>query len=626
MGKYFDKLYIIICFFISYNAFSQPVLTGLQYNPVIKTYLKSNPLNLTKAKNASDTINLPFFDDFAKPGIYPDTNLWLDNYAYINDSYGDNPTTLGVATLDIIDASGEVYTDANSASFIADYLTSKPINLNYLPADSVYLSFFYQPQGKAYNGPESKDSLVLEIKSPSTAWQSVWRAAGSVNQQFKQVLIPIKDTTYLKKGFQFRFKNYASIASSSSGLGSWTSNGDIWNIDYIKIDTTRNINDTIIDDVGCVYGSKSFLKNYGSIPWEHYQSVSSEQVDTFSLIYRNNSTQTRNIQRFVNLYNVNNNTLDNTFNLGSENAYPYQLIDYSQTFSYNLFPYNASVDSSLFLLKSYIVWDTVLIHKPYRWNDTIRYYQKFYNYYAYDDGNPESGYCLNGQGTQNAKLAYKCYTYKPDTLRAIQMYFNQTVNESQYSQNYFYLTIWSYKDGLPDTVVYQQMGVRPEYNGLNQFHNYLLDTSLVVSDTFFIGWMQTTSDCLNIGFDFSRNTREKTYFNIHGNWERESSGFEGSLMIRPVFGKVFSTGIENNKLTNQQIKVYPNPANDILNIVLNENKESKLYIYNLEGQLYKFEILIGNENKINIESLPKGMYIIKIITPDEAFLNKLIKL
>lgn len=620
------SFYTLIFILLSAYGYSQPILTGLQYNPVIKNYLKAHPNCLRQTKAAPDTLQLPFFDDFAKPNVYPDSTLWLDKLAYINTNYGNNPPSLGVATLDIIDSTGKVYTNASVNSFIADYLTSKPINLNYQPSDSIYLSFYYQPKGNSYNGPESQDSLVLEFKTPSINWQSVWRAEGSSNISFKQAMIPITQSTYLQNGFQFRFKNYATTAGLS--LQGWTSNGDLWNIDWVKIDTGRTINDTIADDVSLVYGSRSFLKDYESIPWKHYQSVTSQQLDSFKLAYRNNSSQTKNIQRFVNLYKVNNNnlTLDSTFNLGSENVAPNQYVNYSMNFSYNLFPQTSAGDSALFLIKSYLIWDTVAITRPLRWNDTASYHQKFYNYYAYDDGSPESGFCLNGQGAQNAKLAYKCHTYQADTLRAIQMYFNQTSNNNQTSQQYFYLNIWNDNGGKPGTVIYSQIGARPEYYGLNVYHNYVLDSAIALPQgDFYVGWIQTTPDCLNIGFDLSKNEINKIYYDIGGSWQQETSGFEGSIMMRPVFGKTLPTNIVGNRITESNLKVYPNPANDVLNIDLNNNTGSKLYICNIGGQLMRYEILNSSDNKINIATLQSGMYIIKIVTSSQIHYSKFIK-
>ena len=150
---------------------------------------------------------------------------------------------------------------------IADYLTSKPIDLDPL-LDSVYLSFFYQPEGIG-NDPQPEDSLVLEFYSPSQSqWFNIWSVEGSPNQNFNRVMIPIADAIYLEKGFQFRFKNYATLSG----------NLDHWHIDYVRLDAGRSIGDTVIVDVAFVYNTASMLKNYQAMPWKHFLASTTDQI------------------------------------------------------------------------------------------------------------------------------------------------------------------------------------------------------------------------------------------------------------------------------------------------------------------------------------------------------------
>ena len=58
---------------------------------------------------------------------------------------------------------GEFYSNSGyDVSFIADYLSSQPINLDYSADKNIYLSFYYQPQGFG-DSPEETDSLILEF-------------------------------------------------------------------------------------------------------------------------------------------------------------------------------------------------------------------------------------------------------------------------------------------------------------------------------------------------------------------------------------------------------------------------------------------------------------------------------
>jgi len=227
------KIYItFIVLLIASISFSQPVLTSLQDNPTIIKYNRTH--KFIKTKITIDTLSLPFFDDFAKRNIYPDSSLWLDMNIFVNTSAGENPPSVGVATFDALDSIGHLYDDAGPTQFIADKLTSKPIDLNGTSADSIYLSFYYQARGFTGNAPEESDSLVLEFKTPQTNWTHIWVAVFDSTFDFKKVMLPITDTTYLKKGFQFRFYNYATIGGSY--LPSWSFNSDYWNIDFVNLD------------------------------------------------------------------------------------------------------------------------------------------------------------------------------------------------------------------------------------------------------------------------------------------------------------------------------------------------------------------------------------------------------
>ncbi len=173
--QWFPIFFMVL--FIDLQA--QEQMLGLNQNVLIQ----DQPI--FKAEQETSVL-LPFFDDFKQDDYLPNASLWMDQNAFVNTGFQKFPTNYGVATLDVLDANGAIYNHANSFSFIADYLTSNPIRLDTLPAkhryllaaDSVYLSFYYQPQGKG-NAPESSDSLVLEFYSGrDQLWYPVWSAEG----------------------------------------------------------------------------------------------------------------------------------------------------------------------------------------------------------------------------------------------------------------------------------------------------------------------------------------------------------------------------------------------------------------------------------------------------------------
>ena len=111
-------------------------------------YNNSNLNNSYRINNVvKSSLDLPFIDDFSYNSSYPDSNLWQNNNVYVNQCYGVNPITIGVATFDGLNFNGYPY-DVNLINIDAlpaDTLTSHYIDLSVI--DTAYLMFFYQPQG-----------------------------------------------------------------------------------------------------------------------------------------------------------------------------------------------------------------------------------------------------------------------------------------------------------------------------------------------------------------------------------------------------------------------------------------------------------------------------------------------
>ena len=84
-----------------------------------------------------------------------------------------------------------------------------------------------------------------------------------------------------------------------------------------------------------------------------------------------------------------------------------------------------------------------------------------------------------------------------------------------------------------------------------------------------------------------------------------------------------ANGIKSKNLENENIVLYPNPANDILNIEFNlENKEmfSKIRILNNLGQVIREEEL--RNNSINIKDLPNGVYYLNLFSDKSGSVSK----
>jgi hypothetical protein len=579
----------------------------------------------------TDTLELPFFDDFSKDRCYPDPELWSDVDAFINNSYANDPVSIGVATLDAIDNTGHLNGDSN-IPFESDFLTSLPLNMDYPDHTDTWLSFFYQPKGNG-DEPEPEDSLTVDFYSPVTnEWETVWAVEGQPLIPFTQVWIQVADTSYFHTGFRFRFKNYASLPKSQS-FPSYNSNVDHWNVDYVYLDKGRSQSDSSIKDVSMITDLPSILKSYESVPWPHFPSAYLTEIQpTLKISYRNNDIITRNVTRFLEIKDILTGAAPYLLSGGAVNVEAGMKDEYEFIFN---FPFDENNrDSAIFSLKSYLVTD----EDDYKWNDTVTRYQAFNNYYAYDDGTAEAGYGISGEGSSSAALAYQFKTFKEDTLRSVKMYFNRTLDNI--SQVYFYLTVWDNDDenDRPGNLIYSMPGYRPEYyNELNKYYNYNFDTLLIVSDIFYVGWIQTNTVLLNVGFDRNNNNRSKIFYNLGQEWVNTS--FNGSLMIRPVLGKETDWPVSVNKMIRNEMKVYPNPAKDFIRIELpsctfnyaagansnvTENSTVTLSIFNLQGGLVYQSIITGDEN-IPVHQLVTGMYLIRVQIPGlQPFNTKLL--
>ncbi|NVO03635.1 MAG: T9SS type A sorting domain-containing protein [Bacteroidetes bacterium] len=615
---------------ICFSVFSQEIITGLGSNVQIKEKIKAQgKLNISNSPKTTTYLNLPFVDDFSKLNVFPDSSLWSDKFAFINADYALHPPTLGVATFDAINDSGNIYIDAASTAFIADYLTSNEIRLDsemiipahpYKVSDSIYFSFYYQPQGIG-NAPETDDSLVVEFYSPSNAkWYHAWSSKGMPittfytqnNSYFKQIMIPVLDSAnFFQKGFKFRFKNYASLANNS--MPSWAGNVDQWNVDYVYLNQNRNKADTVKRDVAFVEKAPSMLKNYQSMPCSQFLvNPGPEMKSNLKMSISNLDTAIHNYSYRYEIFDKNLLPLNN-YPGGSWNIWPFLdsgLVNYAPHATPAVtYSFPCIGDSSYYFIK-HIVHEGVIGDNRQQ-NDTTTFEQKFFNYYAYDDGNPEAGYGLT---PANSKMAYRFTLNHPDTLRAIQMFFNKTYNNS--NQQYFFLKIWSSLS--PETVIYSRAGYKPQFeDSLNQFYTYFItDTTLVLSGTFYIGWLQTTDDNLNIGFDWNNDNHANIFYNVDGTWQNSQKA--GSIMLRPVLGKqIYFAGLSENADIKNEMNVFPNPTTSgIINFSVKAGnsdnlRNAKIEIYDLTGRTI---ISTEYQSQVNVQNLTDGLYFYRIFS------------
>jgi hypothetical protein len=594
-------LYLVLLNVCLVNLHAQEIVTGLQSNYIITSAREKQRSNKTISSNG--TLELPFFDDFSGQHVFPDNKKWLDNYVFINDTYSDRQRTTGIATFDALDNTGRLYETASPSVFEADHLTSRSLNLNYSASENVWLSFFYQAGGLG-DPPEVNDSLTLQFFAPvENKWYSVWRVGGNTYQKFKPVIIRIDKSRFLQSGFQFRFINYASLSPNPNDP-SMVGNCDIWNIDYVLLDKNRNAGDTVFADVAFRLPLRSLLKSYEAMPWKQFKKIYLQEMgSSIPVHYRNNDIITRNVTRNFEIWDVNKNLLSHSFSAGATNIPPLTNIDYNANliYTYN----NDNNDSALFRITCSLQTDAF---DP-KGNDTLVYYQRFTNYFAFDDGSAEGGYGINGLGSRNAMMAYRYVSFMQDTLRAIRICFNDSYLNA--NKRAFDLMVWDDNNGIPGNVLYSMPEVMVEQgNMLNGFYTYNFPDGVMVNNTFYVGWKQRTETFLNAGFDVNTPNAGRQFFWLNGNWLQ--SQVKGTVMIRPVVGDPLKiTSIKDTYYRNKNlVNIWPNPATDYFYVNSGDLQLSGLtYVSVLD--IYGRELIkVPLSERVDISSLQEGMYII----------------
>ena len=607
----------IICLAIacsSLKGIAQEFLKPLSSNNCLINARK-NYVSTQKALTTVTLDTIPFFDDFsyATKSSYPSHNHWVDSNVYINTGFPIAPISIGVATFDGLNKNGAPYNvfAPLASSARADTLTTRPINLQkkgglvYSPADSIYLSFYYQAEGRG-DAPESLDELALELYKPNQKiWSKIWSKSGynpsATDTTFKRVMIAITDTAYYDSLFQFRFVNKATLSGSL----------DHWHLDYVYLNKNRTKTDTVIEDVTFGYVSTPFLKNYSSMPYRQF--IASEMATNINTYMRNNSliakTKTYKFDIFPktggpSLFNYTGGT--NPILPFQPNGWHINPSDFNPTFSY-IFP--PLLDSTFFK----IVHTTFATPDKVRENDTLIQIQKLTNYYAYDDGTAEQGYYLN---TYGAKTAVRFTLNTSDTLKALKIYFDPIIDQTAITNSTFRVMVWADGGGVPSStsVIYRDSVSYPQYlqGNHNLFVNYNLTSCLVLNPgTYYFGIQQTTNKALNIGFDKNTNHMNALYYDIGSGWTQ--STIPGSIMINPVLG-CYDPFVGIKEQTKQDaFNLYPNPAQNNLTIQTDavHFEKANLDIQNPFGQSVLNTSFINNE-VLDISGLPNGIYLVVI--------------
>lgn len=112
-------------------------------------------------------------------------------------------------------------------------------------------------------------------------------------------------------------------------------------------------------------------------------------------------------------------------------------------------------------------------------------------------------------------------------------------------------------------------------------------------------------------FDLPYNLLETEYDNSTGN------------LYALHWGPIKLTDIIEKPFINDSISIYPNPANDVIFIELPQKTD--IEILNIKGQIVKFVKRSDTKTTVELDDLPRGIYVIKAKTDKKIIVRKFIK-
>jgi hypothetical protein len=629
MNRFIGFILLIVFLLVTQISYGQEELTPLNRNPNLKQKHSSSKRSQSRSENES--LELPFFDDFSTYTGLPDPEKWEDKYVYVNQHFGISPPSIGVATFDGLNPWGRRYGNADLGGMILDTLTSCPIDLEGLNEnDNIFLSFFYQSQGFG-DVPEDADSLVLEFLADTTdagleneGWIRVFSVQGAELSSFDYQVIKLENPSdsinYFHKNFKFRFMNY----------GNPRGNLDHWHIDYVLLDRNRSFEDRSFNDVAVYERAKPFISRYYELPFNQFKfNPTIFNASSYFVYAKNLSDEIKNSSYGYRLTYLNENRIiaDN-FGQVAFNFRPETFEEIEEPYTAPIF--NFQGDSAVFLFET-----AIIASDGFTGNDTSKLKLTFANYYAYDDGTAETGYYI--PNASEAQFAYQFNALVQDTLIGVAIYFNES--EDDVSNNTFNLKVWDNIGRVgtpisvqnPENLRYELLGLNPVYqNSRNGFTYYYFDKKIPVLGDFYVGWEQNGSYRINVGFDLNypfwsgNSSNPFQFYNFNGTWL--PSSLPGSVMLRPILTReIFYPPASIKQSNTEQIRIFPNPAQDFVNVEMPKNSDYEISIINGKGQeVYKNK---SNGNiTISTKELMNGIYVLRVINlvDSATFINKLL--
>lgn len=580
-----------------------------------------NRLLPLSANQSSDTLLLPFLDDFSSSfGLGPDLRWWTpESRVWVNRTMGINAPSIGVATFDGADPTGRPYLVEGQGSGFGDSLISKPINLAMVPnqvRNTVVLSFFWQKQGRG-EMPDAQDIFQLLFKRANGQWQIVWQVNGLAEvptDVFQYQTIAITDPAYFHSGFQFIFR------SSANKTGPF----DTWNLDYVWLDQNRRTSTPAIKDRAITGLPKgSFFGDYTLVTAEMARNFNPSLLDTLTVGFINLDSLVQPIEYSAVLVNKKTGQVNQNLNDGTV------LDPIPQGFQRRdmmLFPPRPSLlpqgDSLAMELRFILFSGDQAYQRPtggvfpqidFRQNDTLSIPLTLAKNLAYDDGTAEFSIGLSQNG---GSVLIEYAVQEPDILSALDVHF-PFIPGGQENRR-MEILIMSELGPINQNLLASQVINIPPYAGRDQFTRIKLFRPVAVNGRFYIGWRHIGNLPVAVGLDNNNAPPRKLFTNTRGIWEAEDD-VKAALMFRPVLDKGVIQHVDWVRQEKSPF-IFPNPADDRIYFA---TEVQGFEIYDLNARLVQSESNVSMQAEVSF--LKPGMYLIKVRRENSTEFFKFVK-
>jgi hypothetical protein len=600
------------CLFLLGLALPPEVLAQFRQLPLVPNHPQEMPTK-EALRTQEIPLSLPFWDDFSS-GILSEEK-WETQGAFPSYSIGIHPPSLGVVYLDGVDASGNPYSRNALENGEGDALLSLPIDLTGISAaeeGSLYLSFFWQAGGRGEQ-PDAQDALVLSFLDAQGNWVPVWTQSGGDEnspEEFQQEILPVPPA-YQHANFRFKFGQTGRLSGPF----------DTWVVDYVFLNKGRSAQDLFRSDRALTRLPGSPFAPYHAIP--HFEFAADQVSGRVESQFYNLTNRFRAMQFTVELRELSSGRLIAQPDLNSPiNPVPQALErrDFFSSLSGELelltdSPFDLQVQVQLsagdgFLVESVTGEDTLFQESvDFRQNDTARMVIPFRDFYAYDDGSADYAAGINQRG---GMLAVQYRALNPGRLTGISMKFTNALQRG----NGIELMVW---DSLENEPLLRQEVVIPPDTDPAGFAYFSIDTTVVVRDTFYVGFTQFSNDYLHLGLDKSSDTGERIFYNVLGAWQQNEQ-VRGNLMIRPHLSPELLP--EGPGPANPDVRLYPNPVTERLWI---RGEVQDVVVYDFQGRQIKIP-QEGDKNgkMLTFTAVQKGLYLIKYTQGNRVVTERII--